>query len=79
MPDGQEAKEDLGWGLHFGTTNLTNYTNLAWLATSFLTAKKDEMRERKTWVADSFLTTEKTEYTEVFPGEACFSYLVFGV
>jgi hypothetical protein len=36
----------------------------AWVATSFLTAKKDEMRERKTWFVGSFLTTEGTEYTE---------------
>ena len=81
------AARQVAYCFILGTTNLTNYTNLAWLATSFLTAKKDEMRERKTWVADSFLTTEKTEYTEVLGlliHQSLFywrslSYLVFGV
>jgi hypothetical protein len=31
------------------------------------------------WDDTSLLTTEITEYTEVFPDEACLSYLVFGV
>jgi hypothetical protein len=54
---------------YLGTTNLTNYTNLAWVAHSFfLTAKEAKRRERKTWVVawvdSSFITTEDTEYTE---------------
>ena len=42
--------EDLGCYFILGTTESTEYTEGLGLLPRFLTAKKDEMRERKTWV-----------------------------